>query len=107
MSRQGRKARAAPRGSRPPLDGLEKLVERMLARIKTEYELDPRGELLLAAAQEAHRRWMQARRQVDREGLTSKGPRGPKAHPAVAVETRCRESLIRILAQLHLEGDDG
>lgn len=80
---------------------------RTIAAIRADYILDPRGELLLISAEEALRRWEQARKIVDREGLTTRGRDGLKMHPAAAAEARARADLTSILGKLHLEENDG
>lgn len=88
-------------------DNFGERTARTIASIRADYVLDPRGELLLIAAEEALRRWQQARAVVDREGLTTRGRDGLKMHPAATAEARARADLTAILGKLHLEEDNG
>lgn len=88
-------------------DGFAARAAREIAAIRKGYELDPAGELLLLAAEEALRRWGEARAIVDAQGLVAPGQHGPKIHPAATAEMRARADLIAILSRLHLEGEDG
>ncbi|MDR7574348.1 MAG: hypothetical protein QN194_15655 [Armatimonadota bacterium] len=86
-------------------DSFEAKVERALRAIEREYELDPRGEILLALVRDAWQQYREVRAQLAREGMVRVGPRGRvRLHSLVAAEERLRAALLRTLGMLQLEG---
>ena len=74
--------------------------EQLLAR----YEFAAHEESLLLLACEAWDRCVQAREQLERDGLTYSGRDGsPHAHPCTTIERDSRIAFIRIIRELNLE----
>ena len=95
-----KRKRAAP-------SGLSAAARRWWTRLVTEYGIDdPAGELLLEDALRQFDRAEEARRVLEKDGVTATDARGrPKQHPAVAVERDARAGMRAALKMLNLNPD--
>lgn len=74
--------------------------------VVTDWELDQHHVRLLTLAAEAYDRAVQARKVIDRRGLTFRDRFGqPKPRPEVAIERDARISFARLLRELDLDVD--
>jgi hypothetical protein len=71
------------------------------------WELGDDGLAILSVACQALDRLHEAQALLRRDGLTIAGTRGPKPHPAVAVERESRAAFLAALRQLNLDGAGG
>lgn len=77
-------------------DGLWDLIER-------DWQLTPTHRMLVAAGRQAWQRWREATRLVDKDGLVITGRKGTsRINPALTVESRTREALVKVLSYLDL-----
>ena len=85
--------------------GLSAAAREWWRRLRNEYVIDDAaGELLLEQALRHFDRAEQARRVLDKEGVTATDSRGrPKTHPAAAVERDNRSGMLSALRALHLD----
>jgi phage terminase small subunit len=67
------------------------------------YELEARHLTILCVALEALDRLREAQAAIARDGLTSEGRFGPKAHPAIAIERDSRIAFLRATRELGLD----
>jgi phage terminase small subunit len=74
-------------------------------QVMADFDLEPHHVLLLTKACEAHMRGDQARRQLDRDGLTVMGKQGLRSHPCVAIERDSRLSFARLVRELALDAN--
>jgi P27 family predicted phage terminase small subunit len=61
------------------------------------------AHMLLVGAMEAHQRARECREKISKEGLTIKGPQGPRQHPLVATERAARQQMVSCLKKLGVE----
>jgi P27 family predicted phage terminase small subunit len=74
--------------------------------VVSEYEVTPADLRVLREACLAFDRAEQARKTVDREGLTYMDRFGaPRQHPAAGLELRHREQFAKLMRELQLDGD--
>src|SRR5438552_9398880 len=73
-------------------------------RITAGWELGEDGLAILLVAAESLDRLREAQALIRRDGLTIKGTRGLKPHPAVGVERESRAAFLQALRQLNLDG---
>jgi Phage terminase, small subunit len=73
-------------------------------RINENWELDDAALLILQSALEAFTRMKLAQKQIEKDGLTIEDRFGmPKENPAIAIERKSRDSMIRALKSLNLD----
>ena len=83
---------------------LQAATRRWWTSVVQRWELDPHHLMLLTLAAESWDRGQQARRQVDKDGLTtSTRDGGLKLHPGVRVEDACQLRFARLLRELDLD----
>ncbi len=70
------------------------------------YELEEHHIKLLTLAGEAWDRCAEARKRIEKDGLTVGGREGMKTHPCVAIERDARAAFARLVAQLGLDQDE-
>src|SRR6266566_1023363 len=73
-------------------------------RITTGWELGDDGLTILLVAAESLDRLREAQALIRRDGITIKGTRGLKPHPAVGVERESRAAFLPALRQLNRDG---
>lgn len=73
-------------------------------KIVTGWDLGDDGLQILLIAAESLDRLRDAQTLIRRDGLTLKGTRGLKPHPAVGVERESRAAFLQALRQLNLDG---
>ena len=73
-------------------------------RIIAGWELGDDGLAILLVAAESLDRLRQAQALLRRDGITIRGTRGLKPHPAVGVERESRAAFLQALRQLNLDG---
>lgn len=72
-----------------------------------EHTLEPSEYQTLTLAAECLDRGEQARRMLDREGLTVPTEHGTKTHPAIAIEARMKLVFVRLVRTLNIDnGED-
>lgn len=76
---------------------------RLYLSVTGSYDLEPWHVRVLVEALQSLDRAEQARRQLDKEGLTVAGRFGPRAHPLLNVERDHRASFARLMKQLGLD----
>ena len=75
--------------------------------VQLEYVLEPHHVRVLTLAAEAWDRCAQARKVIDREGLTYADRFGaPKARPEIAIERDARLAFARLLREVNLDTDE-
>lgn len=94
-----KKKRNTRQRQRVPSDDLESRVERALHALDSAYDLDPRGQVLVALLRDIWENYAEVRARIRRDGRIV----GARAHPLTATETRLRAALVRCLALLHLD----
>lgn len=81
----------------------EELSDAWWDEIEAHWQLTPVHRMLIAAGRQAWQRWRQATQLVDSGGLLIQGRRRTeKINPALTVESRTREALVKILSYLDL-----
>lgn len=68
-----------------------------------DFQLEGHHRRLLILAGESFDRSRQARRAIDKHGLTFKGPSGPRARPEVAIERDSKVAFARLLREIGLD----
>ncbi len=87
-----------------PPKHLSKEAKRLWDEINREWELDSAGLLILQAGLEAYDRMEQARRLIEKQGLTVVDKYGQvKMNPLVQVERDSRGLLLRCFKALNLD----
>jgi phage terminase small subunit len=85
---------------------LKAATRRWWTAVASRWELEEHHLRLLTRAAECWDRGEQARKQIDREGLTTPTREGgAKLHPAVRVESDCRLAFARLIRELDLDLD--
>ena len=83
---------------------LRAATQRWWLSVVEQWELEQHHLRLLTLASEAWDHGQQARRQVDKEGLTVvTRDGGAKLHPAMRVEADCRVAFARLIRELDLD----
>lgn len=85
----------------------EELTDAWWEEITRKYVLTAAHRALLAAARQAWGRWTEIRLLIDQQGVLTRGryKHTPRVNPLLTAEARARESLVRILVHLDLEGE--
>jgi len=90
---------------RPPRH-LSKSSKEWFRTVVSGYDPGPHELHLLTLAAESLDRCAQARRAIERHGLTYSDPkRGPRMRPEVVIERDSRAAFARLVAQLDLDAD--
>jgi len=90
-------------GTAPPPAHLSESSKRLWAEVVAEFDVrDAPGLAVLQAGLEARGRAEEARKLLDKEGLTTSGDRGGiKAHPAVTIERDNRAAFVQAMKVLN------
>jgi phage terminase small subunit len=81
----------------------EQISEGWWDEIERDWQLTPTHRMLVAAGRQAWQRWREATRLVDKGGLIISGKKGVgRINPALTVESRTREALVKVLSYLDL-----
>lgn len=85
---------------------LSDLAKDWWARITVEFEFGPDALLILEAAMQSFDRWVEAREEVTREGITIEDRFGQlKPHPAASTERDARNAMLQGLKMLGLQAE--